>query len=279
MTGALPEYIYANLVFNAQYLGAVAPIDWGDGPGLVRVVVPLAVGSLVAVLASGTIKLKRAIATIRRKHGSVAGWLNSHPAEMLAWVLLLWMVGGFIGAELGRRGYSHYYAPVLAPVVILVCSSLVIDRARRAFTMLNVGVLALTCVLLMGGSIASLGETPDQQALRLYGSDAAVWVYQDEVGDWLSARAQPGDRLFVAGAEPCFYWRSGLKPATRYLYDFALYLQTGGEEHLKQVLLADPPEYIVDADGKKQVYMSILSDRRYAEVAAYGDVRVYERQP
>jgi hypothetical protein len=41
-------------------------------------------------------------------------------------------------------------------------------------------------------------------------------------GAWLRQRAEPQDRLFVWGFEPGIYLSSGLRPATRWIYDYPL---------------------------------------------------------
>jgi hypothetical protein len=124
----------------------------------------------------------------------------------------------------------------------------VTDRASRpAVTRLTA---AAVVVALMAAPIVDVvqqyGQNPDDLAIRLYRITQAVpWTLQDEVGTWVRERAEPCDRLFVVGNEPGFYWASGVRPATPYMFDLHIAGRPGFWDELAALLEADPPRWLI----------------------------------
>ena len=257
LNGGLSDLIYANITYNSQYI-ALVPfpslkrlIDFG-GYGINGL---LALASLIAVLRL----------------------LRTRGKDPLTWTLVIWLVGSMIGAKLGRRDFPHYFAPILPPAISLACLPVPLDEPslRRGLRVITVALLALVSMPFLLDVAETFGQNPDTLATRLYGSQAITWTKQEEVGAWLRGNATENDALFVSGAEPGFYWQSGLKPATRYLYDTLARIQADFGYRVSEELLKKPPRFIVLTGPKTPAYLTTLVPL-YRMAAEFGSVRILE---
>lgn len=141
------------------------------------------------------------------------------------------------------------------------------------------------------------GALPEPEWLATYtwGRDDFSAVEVAAVGMWLEAKAQPGDGLLVWGFEPGITLRSGLRPTTRWIYDYPLTValpEAEREEGLAEVLAALPRTrwWVVmrrdrnalerepsDVQLRALPALAFALDTDYTLVQEIGDAAVYRR--
>jgi len=261
--GAVGDLLYWNVFYNLAY------VEVGTGS---RYLPPLDLWPVLVVVAAG---LLGATAAVRRRD-------RPHLRELAVGVLG-WILVSYIGAKLGGRDFPHYYAPMVpaACVGVAVGIAAVTDRAwRPAVTRLAAGaVVATLTVAPIVDVVQQYGQNPDDLAIRLYRITQAVpWTLQDDVGAWVQDHAEPCDRLFVAENEPGFYWASGVRPATPYMFDGHIAGRPGFWDELAALLGADPPRWLIFPRSVPvwHPYLRTLQPLDYRVVATFAPVHVLE---
>jgi len=196
---------------------------------------------------------------------------------------MIWFLGAAAGAQISARAFPHYYATVIVPAAIIFALPLAPRRllSRRAVAGIAVAAATVLAALVTLPFVRALRDdlraTPSAIALRMYGPESEVWNRAFAVGDLLRRQAGPGARLFVAGAEPEFYWTSGLPAASRYLYDYpAIFTPDRFLPEVTEDLCSRPPELLVLPSGAWPPYaQACINASRYREVAGNGAVKIY----
>jgi len=214
----------------------------------------------------------------------VVAFASRRGRDVTVAALLLWLAGAAAGAQLSARGFPHYYAPLMIPCAALLCAPVTLpravgDRVAPALAWAVTGVVLVIAALPFARSVADLrGKDGGQIALELYGAQAAPWLEAYAVGQDLRSRAGPGDRLFVSGAEPMFYWTSGLEPASRFIYDRPAGVVP--ERYLAAIareVCARPPRFVVLPLGTWAPEAACLQGAGYRPVEIRAPVVVLER--
>lgn len=254
--GAVDDLAFANLTYNSRYVGAEGFSLTPRGPQVVELLV-------AAAICSGLVRV-----------ASLEG------RDVLGWTLLAWLLTAWLGAQTSSRGFQHYYAPVVAPALAL----LVLPRGptTRVLAIVHGGALALGAVaaILIAVPVATnFGRSGDQIAARVYSSEElALTKTADVVGPFLRRRQDGHGRLFVAGSEPEYYWRSGLPAANRWLFDFPA--EIAPERFLPELrdLCRDGPRFVVLTSGRMPAYArSCTAANGYVEILRRGPAVVLER--
>ena len=264
VTDGLGALVDANITYNRSYVGA-------QDLSLDRFIEaePVLIASLAAVA------LGVGIARLLFARGDRTGVI----------ALLLWLGGAWTGAKFGGRDFPHYFAPVLAPAIILILvpfGPLVRPTAKRwvpgVVLLMQLGALAWLVRSLPAEAARMFGRQPENVALVIYGEQARVWAEYQPVGALLRARADPGETLFVAGAEPGFYWFSGAPVAGRYPYDYPVLTDARRLHELQEDLCGSPPSRIVIPSGTTwPAYLGILDPSSYDLEFVHHDVHVFRR--
>jgi hypothetical protein len=231
--GALDDLWYANYTYNRLYL---------DASGR-RAVLPADKHEIVALVGAALLMALVAV-SVRRQH------------RVLVLTLSTWLAGAAVGAQLSGWAFPHYYAPLVVPACALLCMPVVptgwAARSRRALAATG---LALIVVLVVAAPFArsvarTFGKTGSELAVETYGPQAKPWTAAFAVGDEVRRRSRPGDRMFVLGSEPEFYWTSDVKPASYYIYDLPRAIDP--RRYLSRVqrdLCKRPPRWLVEPRG------------------------------
>ena len=258
LKGALPELISANLSYNLQYM------RWAGGGSILGGSLLRLAGPIDALCLAGMLVAVHVLVTDQGKN-------------LLAWTVLIWMIGSRMGASAGGRVFPHYLAPLVPPAVILLCLPIHWRLIPKRIGSLGLAIVIVAIAApFIRDAVDTYGYSPDELAVLLYGSEARAWLQQDGAGRWLRNQANASDSLFVSGAEPGFYWSSGLKPATRYLYDYPRLIEPGFDARVDQALTENPPKFVVLPGATRPPYLTGLANLPYEEVARFGDVRILE---
>jgi len=165
--------------------------------------------------------------------------------DVLGLTLLVWLVAAFAGAKLSGRDFPHYFAPVIPPAAALLW--LPWPRVPRAVPVAAAVLAVAVAIPFARDAVRGFGDSGAELSARQYGAGFAdVWNRQFEVGELLRSRARPGDRLFVAGAEPGFNWASGLPPASPhfFLYDYPD-VEADWSAEIHRLLCDHPPRFVI----------------------------------
>jgi len=257
--GAGEDFLFGNIGYNRLYVA-----------GVERTLLPADRDEIVlltlAALALGVVR--------------IAG---SRGRDVLGWTFVVWLLGAAAGAQLSGRGFPHYYAPLIVPAAVLLALPLAPERflRRRSASVAAIAaatVLATVVAVPFARTIVDdLRESPSGVAFKIYGPDSAVWNHAFAVADILEQHASPGDRMYVVGAEPEFYWASGLPAATRYLFDYpAIVMPERFRSEITPALCGRPPELLVlPGDSFPGYAEECISPARYRVIGRSGPVAVY----
>lgn len=249
---ALGDLMWANVVYNLKYVAANHPQRFGFGEKI----------NALLIVAFAVLGFR----LIAKRGRDVPGW-----------TLFAWLVGAIAGAKIGRGDFPHYYVPIVAPAVISAC--LPVQFARRnlqqAISAARAVAVLLIALPFARDDASFAGLNPAQVGMQMFGEQSIAWNYQRPVGKWLRGHSHREETLFVAGAEAGFYWQSGLRPATKYLYDYVGQLLPGFYQELAQTLDAQPPRFIILPEHRAYCYISEPLLARYDKIAEFGPVRVY----
>ena len=259
--GGLSELWYTNYTYNRLYVEGGEEAPAGTNAEVVLLMCAGLVAGLVAVVA-------------RSRH------------SLTAVTVLAWLAGAIIGARLAGRGVPHYFPPVLLPACALLCLPLLNRggardvRAARVSTMIA-GVVLVVVAWPFATSVAdTFGRTGSQLSYDAYGPQVRVWTVAYGVGETIRRRSGPEDRMFVIGAEPQFYWSSGVRPASYYIYNPPG--EFDDERYATRVprdVCARPPRWIVDASALKfSPPLRCLARLPYRSVIQESGVEVFELQ-
>ena len=139
---------------------------------------------------------------------------------------------------------------------------------------------ALAVVLIALPVATNFGRSGDEITAAVYGpEELELWKPADVVGPLLRRRDPRAD-LFVVGSEPQYYWRSGLRPANRWLFDYPR--EIAPERFLPGVagLCVDGPRFVVIAARVIPDYARrCTAASGYSEILRRGPIVVLEHAP
>lgn len=262
--GSLDSLIEANITYNRSYVTALAP-------ALDRFIRPSPVFIALLAAAAAVIGACRLLLVAEGRPDIVS--------------LLLWLCGAWVGAKFGGRDFPHYFAPVIAPAVILFLlplgSTVQSIRLRRSAPLFFAGQLAMLgiCLRAVPSDMALIfNRGPSDIALLIFGEQARVWSEYETVGAEIRTRAQPADTLFVAGAEPGFYWFSGTSVAGRYPYDYPVLADPLRLRELQQDLCRTRPSRVLLPYGAAwPAYLSMLNQSSYRLEFTRGSIHLFRQ--
>jgi 4-amino-4-deoxy-L-arabinose transferase-like glycosyltransferase len=255
--GALDDFVFANWTYNSRYVGEQGFSLSPQGPEAVQLL-------STAALCWSLVRLS-----------SLGG------RDVLTWTLLAWLLGAWLGAQASSRGYPHYYAPVVAPAIaLLALPPRPVSRALGIARGVGLALGALAVVLITVPVVTDFGRSGDEITAKVYGpEELAVWKPADVIGPFLRRRDPHAD-LFVVGSEPQYYWRSGLRPANRWLFDYPR--DIAPERFLPEVagLCVDGPRFVILTTRVVPDYARrCTAANGYVEILRRGPSTVLERAP
>lgn len=204
-------------------------------------------------------------------------------------VLWLWLASAAVSVAVGFRFFGHYYLQLLPPLVLLCAGVL----ARSPWKTLRTTVAA--------AALIAVGFSALGYVARPWGDEPRY----EEVSDYLDEHVAVEDRIFVWGHMPEIYWKSGKRPASRFLSsgfllgdwgsrpegDLSTDIPTPGAWEMFMADMANhPPLYILDtapAGFRGSEYYPIaqfpelqaIVDQRYKYVRTIDGIFIYKRQP
>lgn len=185
------------------------------------------------------------------------------PAVFVASMLLLLAL--FIGlmiVQFQNKGYTYHYW-VLMPWADLLIGAGIGHVARvlhQLDTMPRGNNAALVVILLAALSYVWTSSGPLQARAKEFGQilkgqrPANGYIANDTLANYVEEHTRPSDRIFIFGFEPYVYWKTGRRPATRFLN--TIHFKPNGvplreRTELVDSLWANPPAlFLVETQDK-----------------------------
>jgi len=190
----------------------------------------------------------------------------------------IWLLASCAGMSIGGTWYYHYYMQVIPPLAIFAGAARFGDGWRRiAFG----SVLALALVRFAALDAPLWFESPDRISFRVYGRPG--YLFNQQIGDLISARTNPSDSIYVAFSEAQLYYLARRRAAVpeqlfknqaernRRAFDAAL--RAIEERRPAMIVWAQPPPHWIKPEA-----FSTLIARGYRLVRVFGPIGVFERK-
>ena len=201
--GVFDRFWFWTWTYARTYTGQY---DAGDIPERLRLMAPgtlQAVWPLVVVAGLGIVG---GLALARTRRAGLA----------LSFLALL----SFAAVSVGFHYRPHYFQ-LLAPVVALGCGGFVALASARPAVLGLGAVAALAVAYVPFEERSRLFElTPQELAAQTYSINC--FDAMPEVGEYLAELVPEGERFVVIGSEPQLYFYADRRPATSYVYTYAL---------------------------------------------------------
>ena len=181
----------------------------------------------------------------------------------------LWGLAGVAVVVIQAKGYAYHWLPILPPLVLIAADSveqlleasqhLLIRRlnGRRAAHSLATIASLLIMLWMLNQMFLSLwrptlpyltGSLTESEYLHRFQGGEFIASESVAVANYLKANTKPGDTLYIWGFRPEVYYLSGLRPATRFIYQFPLvgdwYPQAWKAQNV-QTLWSAPPAFVL----------------------------------
>jgi hypothetical protein len=147
---------------------------------------------------------------------AVGGWRAGHGLSdraahgALRRLAVVWAAGALVGVAAGGRFFLHYYLQLLPPLCLLAARGVgrmaAVEGSRRAL------VLTAALVLLPLAGFWVVNATPG----RFHPERAAADEAYRRIGDFVNARSQTFETLFVWGNSPEIYYYARRPMGTRF---------------------------------------------------------------
>ena len=235
LTGALDDFLYANLSYNWVYVNFLtwaqrfANLGYGTA-FFCAVAAPFVAGAIAGLV---IVWRKRAAAT--------------------DYVLILWAIASAIGVASGGRFFPHYFLQLMPSLAVLT-GVVVYDRfvnGNQHVLSRPAWVLAMFLIVVSVGTTTVLYLSPGQAEERVASSvyEQKQWERSSEqLGAFIKARSRPDDLIFNYGRESQLYFYADRSPAVPYFYDWVLEYDQDSLTQIIQGLREARPAYIVDSE-------------------------------
>lgn len=233
LTGALGDFIYANLSYNWLYMGVLTYGQRLANLGLGGLFFCLVAAPLVGSAVMGLI-------TIIRRKSTIAEYM-----------LVFWGLASLAGVASGGRYFPHYFLQLLPALAVLTAVAVYHRLKDRDIhpvgkpAMALAGALVLVSVATNGILFLAPGVAEQEVAANVY--EQQQWAdASQQLGAYIEERTQADDTIFNFGRESQLYFYSDRQPAVRYFYDWALWYDENNLPATMTALRESMPVYIID---------------------------------
>jgi hypothetical protein len=228
--------------------------------------------------------------TLRKTVGARADHGENRPQA--SFFLMGWFMAACIGSSLSGRGFGHYYIQVLPPLSVIAgmvfcrisgaawewserLSAKGVPRVMPAVPFLGMFLMAMFIYPLWNVAVTPKGshikwssfpwiiKPPAHDAHHYYDFSVTARPTFQKTVSYIKTASRPSDKIFVWGFLPEIYVKTGLRPASRFLYchyltgfmplinedpgiDTADKISPGAWDELMADLQKNKPRFIVD---------------------------------
>lgn len=236
-SGALGDFLYANVAYNYKYVGMISN---AQRLFLLKrmVLFFLFFGAVAAPLVIGSLAGLLTIMRLRKPFG----W----------YLFVVWGLACIAGVATGGRFYPHYFLELL-PVLAILTAIVVYDRFRTRRLRPVPKLLLVASAFFVSISLTTSGLLYFQprHTEQAFSEDVYYQKQWEEesrqLGAYIAARTSPDDRIFNYGRESQIYFYADRLPAAPYFYDWAYTYDENALAETLDILRQDPPLYIIDS--------------------------------
>lgn len=170
---------------------------------------------------------------------------------------LIWLLAGTAIMLVQAKAYDYHWLPMLPALALIGGDTLEALAARLsqrtallARGVVVAGLLGTLALAIWPRALPYLTGQIDQTAYEAQ-FQAGEFIADEslQVAQYLRERTTPGDSLYIWGFRPEIYYRSGLNPATRFIFQFPLvaswYPPEWRDENVATLWAALPPYVLV----------------------------------
>ncbi len=233
-SGALSDFLYANLSYNWLYMGA------------------LSFGERLGQLTNGVLFFSAVAAPLVA--GAVVGLVNLLRGRTLPMegLLILWALASVAGVATGGRFFPHYFFQLLPAAAVLTAMVIYTRFRKRDIEPLRrpavvAGLLILAVAL---ATNAMLYLAPDAAEKRVAPTTFEHQQWESasqELAAYIAERTGPEDTIFNFGREAELYFYADRRPAVRYFADWPFWWDESTLYETMDALRETKPVYIVDS--------------------------------
>jgi 4-amino-4-deoxy-L-arabinose transferase-like glycosyltransferase len=235
-TRLLDDVYFANFTYNELWAREI--------PLAKRLLRMITLPSLNLALASAFLTVGAAVSGVR-----IVG-SRARPADVL---ILLWVVGSFLGVKTSGKDYPHYYVQLL-PGLSILCALLVYELApwRRSAPWRGAASLGLLALFLLSvawnARVYALGSLNDVHEEKFPNQSVTEADFQaQDVANYIALVTEPNDTIFNLGRESQLYFLADREPATEFIYDRSFWLAEDTFDEAMRDLRAARPKLIIDS--------------------------------
>jgi len=233
LTGALDDFLYANLSYNWVYVRFLSWAERLDNLGAILFFLAVAAPFVAGALA-----------------GLVVVWRRR--AQATDYVLILWAIASAIGVASGGRFFPHYFLQLM-PSLALLTGIVIYDRFTNGSQHVlskPAWMIALFLIVVSVGTTTVVYLAPRQAEQQIVSNVyyQKEWeTHSQELGEYIKARSRPDDLIFNYGRESQVYFYADRQPAIRYMYDWVLKYDQDSLDEVMAGLNTTHPVYIIDS--------------------------------
>lgn len=177
-------------------------------------------------------------------------------------ILLLGCLVAYLVVQSGNKGYTYHYAVLLPWADLLIGAGIghtarllaSLDKLPRGNNAALV-VVAMFVLSYVWTSRGPLGERASEFSAMWSGKTPPNgYIANDTLANYVEAHTKPTDRIFIFGFEPYVYWKTGRRPATKYLNTIHFKPTTvplAERDALVTTLVSNPPELFLVEMGDR----------------------------
>jgi 4-amino-4-deoxy-L-arabinose transferase-like glycosyltransferase len=187
---------------------------------------------------------------------------HTHSVFISAMLMVLGCVLAFLIVQAQNKGYKYHYAILLPWADLLIGAGIGhVARAMAQFDTLPRGNNASIVVVVLF-ALSYVWTSADPLQARIHellqianGNESANgYIASDSLTNYVIQHTQPTDRIFIFGFEPYVYWKTGRRPANKYLNTIHFkpsYVPAQERDELVHSLVSNPPELFLVEMGDR----------------------------
>lgn len=196
-------------------------------------------------------------------------------------LLASWAVFSVLGVISGKTFYGHYFIQAIPALVLLSSYALLKYFAEPAINISRIFVavaLFSLSLILVFNQMGFYFSTPEQITIKKHGFPN--FAVAREVANYVKATTSPGDNIYVWGAEPEIYFYSQRKAASKFIYNYPLFIKGALkiETIMDEIKTSRPKEIILAAQILKKSLLGDYVILNYKKVKTFWIWEVWERK-
>jgi 4-amino-4-deoxy-L-arabinose transferase-like glycosyltransferase len=209
---------------------------------------------------------------------NIPGAKHTHSVFVSTMLMILGSVLAFIIVQLQNKGFTYHYTILLPWADLLIGAG--IGHVARALSNLDtlprgnnaaiVAVLLLTLSFVWTSSGVLHQRLAEFQDIWRGEQPANGYVANDSIVNYVESHTKVSDRIFIFGFAPYVYWKTGRKPATKYLNTIHFkptIVPEKERQELVTTLVSNPPQLFLVEMGDRYTSQGNSNDDSRTAIA------------